>query len=211
MATTVTGPLAAKYGKDPAQFFLNAVKDMAKPFRTLCARMKQRTGIKTFEVESKGKKGKIDSAPSASQGINVLALAVCLWCIKKPAQLVDEAGRMATGSQVGKGLDSDTLDAKQWESAKGLFGVDDAILIGLVPLVVALIGLAGVVLPILIPAAGEAVKGVGDLVGGIVGGDEPAPPPVDLSPPEKTIFGLDQSMVIMIGVAAVAAYFIIKS
>jgi hypothetical protein len=176
----VSGPLGEMFGRDPAAFCVNAVRSKFSEMIVLTERCAKRTGVTKWTTKGSGGKA-FSSRMVAHKGDSppTVALIVVLWALKNPNVLVDEARRFETNMPIGKSLD--TYSAAEWrgsgQGGRSFLGIDDAI--ALVGLISAIIGLASVALPVLIPmvqGVAESIdKAVGTNLGKLVG----APPSAD--------------------------------
>lgn len=202
----VTGPAAQVFGSDPQTFILNATRRFRGDVSTLINRVAARAGSANFSTSSRGKQVSISSRAKSGDSNAKLALLLALHARHHPAQLADEAGRMAAGVGPGRGLDGcvdwPSYMVASGQQARGLFGVDDAVLFAaVVSIVVAIIGVAGpFVIQGLVAVVGSVAPEAGKAVEGFFGKKEQ-------EPVDETIFGLDP-VIVMVAAAAVAAYFL---
>lgn len=180
----ITGPLAEIFGKDPFAFVLNVASKTRKTARELLIRTAQRTGRLDYTFDTPKGKRKISAKPASNANSNQIALTLVLASLDAPATMVEEAGRMANGLPAKpRGLSGYTVYPLHFptgaafaaeerglvtdeSSARGIFGIDDAVILGIVVPIIAAI--AAAVLPGLISAAGGIIKQV-------TGGGGPTP------------------------------------
>jgi hypothetical protein len=156
----VFGPLADMFGKDPAAFVLGLAKKTSSQSRTLLRRVASRTGKLSYTFPTPSGTRKVTATPDSKADANQIALTLALCALDSPATMQEEAGRMATGLPVKpRGLTGYTVYPLGLAgSPRGLFGIDDALILGIaVPILAAI---AGTVLPTLISAASNVVQTV---------------------------------------------------
>jgi hypothetical protein len=198
----ITGPLAVKFGSNPVQFMNNVVRKDAAAWVKITNDVARRAGVAHYGVPDP-KTGKIVQIPSTvktSTPFNVLVLTVACAAFKSPAVFVDAAGRHASGTDGGRGID----DVHWWPMAaprvdRGFFGVDDLAALAAIATIIATI--AGVVLPILASAVGFVVKLVAPKP------DVPPPAPKDAA---GAIFGIPPILILVVAAAGLAIVFLWK-
>ncbi len=180
-------------GNDVNAFAMAAFKRGGAQIRAIHNRVRTRTGITSVEVEDAdpGKAGKqrgrIQTLATSSDTAATLAarFVALAWFKGKGFLYVDEAARFMVGAPVGpRGLDLDSVEAPALnldgegsvdmsKLPRGLFGIDDAILIGVVvPLLI-------VALPFIIPMIIEWGKSAFAMIDGSgtpTGGSAEGPP-----------------------------------
>lgn len=185
---------------DPAAFAIAIFKTGTNALRECLRRSCKRTGlekitIKDADPDKRGaQKATVMLVPSSKEPFDRLAAKFAVFAMRGPAAcviLADEARRMVIGQPIGpkaKALDDpgsvEVLDDTSFHllpKAKGLFGIDDAIILGVgVPLLLA-------VIPFILPMLIELGKSIFDFVavatgGKAAGGDAPPPPPEAANP-----------------------------
>ena len=208
-------PFADQFGHDPQAWAFAVAKAFKQPLDTLLSRVAQRTGKKSVTIKDAdprtpgNQSANISLLPESGDGPAELLLRFCAAVVvaQEGNILLDEAARMTVNAPRGldrafdedgnalpdalvdmnaiKALAPDAVSAGT--DFRSLFGVDDALLIGLIPIVTALIGLAVVLIPIVVTLGGKAVTFIaGDKAhgvpgvfdpGGALGGPKPPPPP----------------------------------
>lgn len=202
----VSGPLGAKFGRDPVQFTLAVVRRELSLFRRLTARLSERTGITSWTT-SGPHPFRSRMVASTSDNVVEVATILVLWCIKAPQLTLDESGRMAFNLPVGPkskakldgSEDVQVLPNSGWPQiyGSGEKGEDPisagAILTIAIPII---LSLAPYLLPLLIGL-------IGGLVGAVTGTDptKPKAPPPDTS--GDKIFGVVPTNIgLVVGAAA---------
>lgn len=162
-AGQITGPLGDMLGKDPQAFILNLTRKLKTDVRDLLKRVATRTGRISYEFPTIQGNRKIAASPASNADVPTLALMLALAAIDAPATMVEESGRQSAGLPVKpRGLTGYTVFPVGMSSGasgeRGLFGIDDALLLAAaVPI---LIAIATAVLPGLISAVGTIVNSV---------------------------------------------------
>jgi hypothetical protein len=219
MSRSVSGPLGAKFGRDPFDFVVNMVRQEVNSFRALTARMSERTGIKTWVTPYKDKNGKRYAARMVARSSDspmVVATIVTLWARRDPGGLIDEAGRLAFRLPIGaRSLDTMSAMGRQnWPVVYGGGKGEDPITIGtiLTAGVTLLVALVPIVLPRLLAAIGAIAEGASpeEIINAAVTGrspepDAPPPPP----PPPPSLFGIPENYV-LIGAAALLGFVVLR-
>lgn len=186
MAVRIPKELADALGTstDPAAFYRACFRKMSSPMRELMTRATGRLGVTHVDTPSQAdpkRKHRIGLVPKASDGVDQLGLRFAMLAFKVPRgaeTLADEARRMAMGLK--RGLEGDVeVDrallppmhphaARFLEgdpAARSLFGVDDAILLGILAAAVpVLIALIPFMLPMLIDAGNMLFETIGSSV-----------------------------------------------
>ena len=210
---TISGPLGAKFGRDPTEFFINAVKSQKKLFRRLTARLAARTNVGSWEVKKDGKTYKSRMVAREDDSIQKLATIIALWCLKDPVTTADEAGRMAYGRGVGpstKSLDEfdpstedvSIIGTEQWPIPWGMGSASEkgepiTAAVVLTAGVAILVAIAPFVLPKILAFAEETFNKVT--------GKEPKASSTVTKTKEAKIFGIPATFV-AVGGAALLAY-----
>lgn len=185
---------------DPAAFAIAIFKRGTAALRECLRRSCVRTNLSKITIKDANpdkpgaQQATVNLVPSSREPFDRLAAKFATFAMRGPAAcviLADEARRMVTGQPIGpraKALDDpgavETLDDTSFHllpKAKGLFGIDDAIILGVgVPLLIA-------VIPFILPMLLELGKGIFDFIGQAAGGAKPAgdapPPPADAANP----------------------------
>ncbi len=163
-AGQVIGPAAEMFGSDPHTFILNVAGKMRATARTLCVRVAERTGKLSYTFPTAAGQRKVSAKPASNANANTIALTLALAAQDAPATMIEESGRMATGQPVKeRGLSGFTftplsLSGASGDKERGLFGIDDAVLLSIVVPIIAAIAVK--VLPALIAAAGNIINQV---------------------------------------------------
>lgn len=163
-AGQIIGPLGDKFGHDPAQFVLHATREVSGAVRGLLKRVAARTGKVSYVFPTPQGTRKVTATPGSSASANQLALTLVLAMIDSPATAVEEAGRQANGFPVkprglmGFTVFPHTLGGGGGDRERGLFGIDDAVLLSILLPIIA--GIAVKVLPTLIQAASGVLQNV---------------------------------------------------
>jgi hypothetical protein len=154
MASVVTGPLAQVFGSDPAAFIANVVSKSPSTFAALCDRLKSRTGMSTWKAP--GGSITIDLAPGARANPIQIAIALCGWALKRPADFADEGQRLAFGQP--RGLEGNDAFAR---ALGGRHVIDPATISAIAGIVSAclpiILAVAGAALPVLLSMAQSAI------------------------------------------------------
>lgn len=161
-AGKITGPIADMFGSDPHSFLLNVASKLKKRSRELCLRVADRTGKLSYVFSTAQGQRKVTAKPPSNADANQIALTLALAALDAPATMIEESGRMANGLPVKeRGLAGFTVFPHALSGGgqeRGLFGIDDAILLTIIVPIIAQI--AAVVLPTLISAASNVIKQV---------------------------------------------------
>jgi hypothetical protein len=204
----VTGPLAEQFGSDPMEFMLNATRHFSSFLRGTCDRVAERSGQAAFAVPAPRGGGtmQVPTRVRRDDPTAKLALVVALNATERPAVLLEEVGRQQQGLPVKRGLDGGS-GGYVWfpptMPARGLFGIDDAVLIGSV--IAIIVAIAPALIAALISVVGSVSKQAGDALGGLFGPKAPPPPPPGLF----GIDGLDPVMAAIIGGAVLVGGFLL--
>lgn len=207
---TVTGPLGAKFGNDPFTFVNNMVRAEKSAFVSLTQRCSNRTGLKTWTTSPvNGKAFSSRMAASGSDDVTHVALMLCLWAIKAPSVLMEEARNMAMGLPMGaKSLDGNPAwNQFAYSGGRG----EEPISLGLILTlgVTILVGLAPIVLPMLISAVGGVVSAVQSAVSGKPAASGAAPSGAAPAPTDApgTLFGIPDEYLMLAGAAVLLLAF----
>jgi len=156
----IFGPVADMFGSDPTAFVLNVAKKTRTTARQLLIRVAERTGKLSYEFPTPQGQRKVTAKPPSNASANQIALTLALCALDSPATMQEEAGRMATGLPVKpRGLSGYTVYPLGLQgSPRGLFGIDDALILGIIVPIIAAI--AAAVLPGLISAASGVIQSI---------------------------------------------------
>jgi hypothetical protein len=206
---TVSGPMGELFGRDPQQFVINLVKSEHAKMVVLTKRMAERTGFKVWTTgKVAGKRFSSKMVSSRSDAPVQTALILCLWAVRYPGILKEEAARMAAGMPVGAA----SADAAPfslpptWGQAEAGEPVTlMAILTIAIPILVAV---APIVLPLLIDTVGGVVKEGADALKNATKPPEEEAAKVKTEDPDL-ILGVKMEYWLA-GAAAVAAFLILR-
>jgi hypothetical protein len=98
---TISGPLGAKFGRDPLMFFTNVIRDQKKAFRRLTARLAARTNVASWETQLGGRTFKSRMIGREDDDATKIATIIALWCLKHPDLVLDEGRRVALDQPPG--------------------------------------------------------------------------------------------------------------
>lgn len=190
---------------DPGAFFLAAFRKMSAPLRAVANRASHRARLKSVTVQDGPRRKRIRVKIRASDSPAVAAAKFAIVATRKPGIFADEALRFALGQPEGpRGLD-EQLDPRIAGAMmpRGIFGIDDAILIGVV--VPLLVSVLPTILPMIFQWGGDAFATVGGAVAG-------APPVVDETgdDTDDEWFGFPREHVIAGAAVVVVAFFALR-
>lgn len=156
-AGKVVGPVADMFGSDPLAFVMNVAKQTSKASGELLRRVAKRTGKLSYTFPTLQGDRKVAASPPTNASVAQIALTLALCALDAPATMQEEAGRMANGLPVKpRGLSGYTVFPLSLQgSPRGIFGIDDAIVLGIITPILAAI--AAAILPGLIAAASGVI------------------------------------------------------
>lgn len=190
---------------DAGAVAMAAFRKLFGPLRRIHNRAAWRAGLRSVTVDDGPKRKRIRIHSPASDTPAKLAARFAVLASRRPDLLADEARRVVLGLKRGpRGLD-EMLDPRIADAAapRGLFGIDDAILIGVV--VPLLTSLLPTLLPMIFQWGSDAL--------GIVGPASGAPPADeagDVPDDDGLLFGFPRENVIAAAVVAVVAVFALR-
>lgn len=175
MAFRMPAPLD-QLSPDPTAFMLEAVKRFRRPFIDTVNRTAARLGKTAFDVHEGGDPSRkithrIPLQATTSTPDATIALQFATLGLMNVGALVDEARRVALNQP--HGLEGDVGFEGRFPTQRelSLFGIDDAVIVGFLGVMVAFAPLLAIVIPIVLPALISLVQSIAP------GFLNPAPPP----------------------------------
>lgn len=120
----ITGPLGARFGRDPFAFAIAAVREHRAHIIQTINRTSERTGQKSWHVPSgEGRELEAKLTADATDSDAMLALTAAMWSLRAPHVFQDEARRVV--HSLPQGLDNDASgdSAPDADRTSGFFGV----------------------------------------------------------------------------------------
>lgn len=186
---------------DAGAFAMAIFRKASGPLRAVHNRAVSRSGVRAVTINDGPRRKRIRLRSPAGDTPAKLAARFAVLVARRPDLVLDEARRWVLRMPQGpRGLDGETLDPRIADAAarpRHLFGIDDAILIGIaVPILVAVIPQ---ILPMLLQWGGDAAQTIGAAVVGAAAGpvDEPG------TDADDEIFGFPRDHVMAAAILAV--------